>query len=119
MESGLPVREKKYELAKLLVRRSGRSTRIIDSSVQALFTEGIVSISDHKESMSEWIMKKTIDRLAREHGYSVVEFKFGESLKPEVIGFDREKCIIQMWWYGGENPDEKFRRSVEEKLKEL
>jgi hypothetical protein len=50
------------------VRFTGRSTRIVDSAVQALFREGKVKLIDHVPKATRNILPVMIDRLRLEHG---------------------------------------------------
>jgi len=53
------------------LRRTGRSTRIIDEAIQTLFNEKEVKVVDHHpgDQPNDLILHKTIMRLISEHGF--------------------------------------------------
>ena len=53
-------------------RRSGRTTRMIDKSIQQFFDEGVCEVYDHHgtREADKLIMQKILKRLHYEHGIS-------------------------------------------------
>ena len=60
-------------------RKTGRTTRLIDSFVQDLFNNGFCYVTDHitreevKDRFTEMNMKTLLRRISTEHGLSVGE----------------------------------------------
>ena len=60
------------------IRRSGRSTRIVDAAMQELFEKGYVQIFDHidKVQCDQMLFDRFLRRLESEHGFQVSQMEF-------------------------------------------
>lgn len=77
------------------LRHSGRSTRIIDSAVQALFNEGTVTLGDHH--FGEVRYDPDANRRATAHAFNIlVRRLFIEHGGPERFKVDTERFKISL-----------------------
>lgn len=71
------------------IRRTGKSTRLIDQYIQQLFELGTITVHDHHESeVSHLLLKeKILKRLSFEHPF--IEIKKHDKLYPFQVSLKR------------------------------
>lgn len=79
MQSDMSDSDKLESLRELLRRRSGRTTKMLDSAIQLFFTQGSVMIRDHHDggasrSANTRMVRMFEERLEREHGLACVNY---------------------------------------------